>query len=147
MADEKSVEETEAAYVDSGLTDEQIIARRSADIEADSAKDSEHVKVFVLPPGPKPIEANGYDHEANKAATRQYAISQGMRPAGDVRLVSIKQHKNKVSWVLTYAVPVILTERAEGASEADIVLDGEDSAEVNTDGAGHSGDTSGKTPA
>src|SRR5690606_26636532 len=55
---------------------DEIIARRSADIDATRASNNEHRKVFVLPPGPKPTEKNGYDHRANMAATRQYAISQ-----------------------------------------------------------------------
>lgn len=122
----------------------EIVALKSADVHAKSS--GEHVKIFVLPPGPKPTEANGYSHEANKAATRQYMISQGMRPTDDVRLVSIKQHDNGVSWVLTYAVPAIPTAQAEGASEADIVLGPDGEAPTATSGAGHSDDTTGKTP-
>lgn len=144
MSDETKTEAAEPENV--GLTDAEIIARRSADIDAEEAKDNEHVKVFVLPPGPKPTEANGYDHEANKAATRQYAISQGMRPTGDVRLVSIKQHQNRVSWVLTYAVPVAVAEKIEAPSEPHVVTGG-DGAEVNTDGNGHSSDTTQKPTA
>lgn len=108
------------------LTDAEIIARRSADIHKAEAKGNEHVKVFVLPPGPKPTPANGYDHAANMAATRQYALSQGMRPIDDVRLVSIKQHANGISWVLTYAVEVAVAERIAEPSGPDIVLQGED---------------------
>lgn len=115
------------------LSDAEIIARRSADIDAAKATKGEHIKVFVLPPGPKPTNANGYDHAANEAATRQYAISQGMRPTGDVRLVSIKQHRNGVSWVLTYAVPVAVAEKIEAPSEPHIVTGG-DGAPVNTSG-------------
>lgn len=122
------------------LSDAEIIARRSADIHTDEAKGNEHVKVFVLPPGVKPTEANGYDHDANKAATRQYALSQGMRPISDVRLVSIKQHANGVSWVLTYAVEVAVAERIAEPSGPDIVLQGED-APANTDGTGNTPDT------
>lgn len=125
------------------LSDAEIIARRSADIHDDEAKDNEHVKVFVLPPGVKPTEANGYDHAANKAATRQYALSQGMRPIGDVRLVSTKQHANGISWVLTYAVEVAVAERIAEPSGLEIVLQGED-APANTGGAGHTPDTSGE---
>ena len=123
------------------LSDAEIIARRSADIHEDEAKDNEHVKVFVLPPGVKPTEANGYDHSANKAATRQYALSQGMRPIGDVRLVSTKQHVNGISWVLTYAVEVAVAERIAPPSGPDIVLQGED-APANADENGHEPDTS-----
>ena len=136
---------TEDATVDEvtgePLSDAEIIARRSADIHTEEAKGNEHIKVFVLPPGVKPTEANGYDHDANKAATRQYAISQGMRPIGDVRLVSIKQHANGISWVLTYAVPVAVAERIAEPSGPEIVLQGED-APANTDGNGHAPDTS-----
>ena len=138
---------TEDATVDEvtgePLSDAEIIARRSADIHTEEAKENEHVKVFVLPPGVKPTEANGYDHDANKAATRQYAISQGMRPIGDVRLVSIKQHANGISWGLTYAVPVAVAERIAEPSGPEIVLQGED-APTNTDGNGHTPDTSGE---
>lgn len=138
---------TEDATVDEvtgePLSDAEIIARRSADIHAEEAKGNEHAKVFVLPPGVKPTEANGYDHSANKAATRQYAISQGMRPIGDVRLVSIKQHANGISWVLTYAVPVAVAERIAEPSGPEIVLQGED-APANTGENGHTPDTSGK---
>lgn len=125
---------------ESDLSDPEIIARRSADIEAEEA--NEYRKVFVLPPGPKPTPANGYAHDANMAATRQYAIQAGLYPTGDVRHVSTKQHDNGVSWVLTYAVKVVPTERVL-VSEPDVVLEGED-APTNTDGAGHSADTSDK---
>lgn len=129
---------------ESDLSDEEIIARRSADI---SAKESDvYRKVYILPPGPKPTEANGYDHAANKAATREFAIQSGLYPTGDTKLDSIKQHPNKVSWVLTYSLPVTPAERFEGISDPDVVLQGKD-AGTNTGGAGHSGDTSGKTPA
>lgn len=122
------------------LPDAEIIARRSADIHTKAAKGHKHVKVFVLPPGPKPIEANGYDHAANKAATRQYAISQGMRPVGDVELDSVLQHANGISWALTYSVEVAVAEKITEPSEPDIVTQGKD-APTNTDKAGHSGDT------
>lgn len=147
MADE-SVTPDEKAPVE--LTDGQIIARKSADVSA--ASSDEHRKVFVLPPGPKPTEANGYDHAANKAATVQYLISQGMRPTGEVRLVSIKQHENGVSWVLTYAVPVVPAAKWDYATEAEShivtesVADDDGHVPNTTDGAGTSGDTSGKTP-
>lgn len=126
-----------------GPTAGQIVARKSADVHTESS--NEHVKVFVLPPGPKPTPDNGYSHEANKAATLQYMISQGLRPAGDVRHVSTKQHDNGVSWVLTYAVPAIPAEDEPEEAVTYVVPPGE-SAEVNTDGNGHSADTSGDKP-
>ena len=140
MADKNPDDPTLDEVTGKPLSDNAIIARRSADIHTKTAKNGEHVKVFVLPPGPKPTEKNGYDHAANEAATRQYAISQGMRPVGDVRLVSIEQHENGVSWNLTYAVPVAVDERLDKPSEPDIVTQGED-VPVNTKGAGHSSDT------
>lgn len=91
-------------------TDAELVAQRSADVAEDSS--DEHVKVFVLPPGPKPTKANGFSHEANFAATRQYAISQGLRPTGDVRHVSTKPFgPGGKSWALTYAVPAVPAER------------------------------------
>ena len=109
---ETPADEAQAVDETAGLTDAQVIALRSADIHTDEAANDEHVKVFVLPPGAKPTEANGYDHAANMAAARQYAISQGLRPTGDVRLVSIKPFGPGLkSWALTYAVPVTPAER------------------------------------
>lgn len=122
MAD---IEEPKVDEGDVGLSDSEIIARRSADITEDKAKSDEFVKVFVLGPCGKPTEASGYDHEPNKAATRQFAIDQGMRPVGDVRLVSTKAHKGAENvWDLTYALPVAVDERLEYPSGPNIVSDG-----------------------
>jgi hypothetical protein len=107
------------------LTAGEIVARKSADV--DKASSDEHVKVFVVfSPGTKPSEQNGYSHEANKAATRSYMISQGLRPTGDVRLVSIKEHatgKGDV-WDVTYAVGAVPAEDYEG--EPVKVIEGDD---------------------
>lgn len=128
---DETVDETApAAYVGSGLTDGQIIAQRTTDTDADSAE--VYTKVFVMA-GVKPTEANGVDHSANRAATREFAIQNGLRPTGDVTLKSVKHNIDGLAWDVTYTVPVVLTERAEGASEADIVTQGED-APANTDG-------------
>lgn len=134
----ETVDEVDEVESKRELTPGQVVALKSADVH--KASSNEHVKVFVLPPGPKPIEKNGYSHEANKAATIQYMINQGMRPTGDVRLVSVKQHANGVSWELTYAVPAIPTADVDGPSEPDIVTGGED-VPANTSGSGHSHDT------
>ncbi len=107
-------------------TDDEIIAAKSADIDSAEASDGEHVKIFVLPPGPKPTTANGFDHSANEAATRRYAISQGLCPTGDVRHVSTEPHRGGPSWALTYAVPVVPAERFDHVPEADIVTGGEE---------------------
>jgi hypothetical protein len=104
------------------------VAARSADMEEPS---TEHRKVFVLGPNPASpdtnpyTEAAGYDHEPNKAATRQYAIDSGLWPTGDVRVVGrAKKHPDGVSWVLTYAVEVIPAHNAaDGAQSPRVVAD------------------------
>lgn len=106
------------------LTDDEIIGRRSADILDDVAKGNEHVKVFVIGTELSPAKIEGFDHEPQKAATRQYAISQGMRPVGDVRIVSTKRNKTGFGWDVTYAVEVAVDERLGKASGPDIVSNG-----------------------
>jgi hypothetical protein len=132
---------TDEKVTEEAATPDEVVAARSADVSAKSSSD--HIKVFVLPPGPKPIESNGYDHEANKAATLQYMLSLGLRPTGEVEHVSTKQHANGVSWELTYKVPA---QPAEDEAEGTVtrVLEPGETAEVNTDGAGHSQDTTAK---
>ena len=141
--DESAAADEAEAKARRELTPAEIVARKSADVH--KASSNEHVKVFVLPPGPKPTPANGYSHEANMAATLQYMISQGMRPAGDVRHVSTKQHENGISWVLTYAVPAIPAEDEPEDVVTRVVEEGQ-TVEVNTEKAGHSADTRGKAP-
>lgn len=129
MADNETAEVVDNG--EAGLSDNEIIARRSADIHTETAKDHEHVKVFVLGGGIAKPTKDGYDHEPNKAATRQYAISQGMRPNGETRLVSVKQHPDGVSWVVTYAQPVAVDDATlEVASGPDIVTDQHAAARV-----------------
>lgn len=93
------------------LANPDEVAARSADMEEASDK---HRKVFVL--GPDPVgdnvknpytEGRGYDHDANKIATRQGAINAGLWPTGDVEFVSGKKHPDGESWVLSYDVPVV----------------------------------------
>lgn len=133
-------------------SNEAIIAERSADIDAETA--TEHRKVFVLPPGPKPTEANGFDHRANYAATRQYAIQQGLRPTGDVRLVSTKPFgPGDASWALTYAVPAVPAERETYVPDepTEVITDHETDAEgnvpTNTEGNGDTPSTEDKPTA
>jgi hypothetical protein len=90
------------------LSSAEIVARKSQDVEEPSS--DRHVKVFVLSGGFKPTEGNGYSHEANKAATRQYMMSQGLRPTGDVSVDSIKEQSRNgktVGWEVTYSVGAI----------------------------------------
>lgn len=94
---------------DPGVPDEVEVAARSADMDTPS---TEHRKVFVLGPN-RAVDSNpytesqGFDHEPNKAATRQYMIDQGLWPTSDVRHVSTKKHPDGRSWILTYAVDAI----------------------------------------
>jgi hypothetical protein len=120
---------------DPGVPDDVEVAARSADMDKPS---TEHRKVFVL--GPNSVdnstnpytEAHDYDHEPNKAATRQYAIDQGMWPTGDVRHVSTKRHPDGVSWVLTYAVDVIPANDAPDGSQTPRVVAEDGDAEGAT---------------
>lgn len=107
------------------LTDAEIIARRSADIDAKKAKNGEHIKVITVGPMGKPTEKT-YDFESDKAAVRQYAISGGMRPVGDVAVKSIEKRQGTENvWDITYSCPVAVDdETLEKASEPDIVSDG-----------------------
>lgn len=111
------------------------IAARSADMDSPSET---HEKVFVL--GPSPLggsknpytEANGYDHEPNKAATRQYAIDHGLWPTDDVSFKSAKRHPDGASWVLTYTVPVIPATDAPSGSQSPRVVAEDGDAEGAT---------------
>lgn len=123
MSETTTEETAPAAYVGEGQTDEQIIALRTTDTTAEST--DVYTKVFVVN-GVKPTEANGIDHAANKAAVREFAIQNGLRPTGEVELKSIKHNIDGVSWDITFTVPVSLTETVDGPSEADIVTQGED---------------------
>lgn len=120
---------------DESVPDDVEIAARSADMSEPS---NTHEKQFVLGPGvgkPKSnpyTEANGYDHEPNKAATRQYAIDSGLWPTGDVRFKSGKKHPDGESWILTYVVDVIPAHTAEDGAQTPRVV-GSDGADVPDD--------------
>lgn len=112
------------------------VAARSADMDAPS---TEHEKVFVLGPAPRGhnssnpyTEARGFDHEPNKAATRQYAIDSGLWPTGDVRFKGAKKHPDGESWVLTYAVDVVPANDAPDGSQSPHVVAADGDAEGAT---------------
>lgn len=118
---------------DPEVPDDVEIAARSADMEAPSET---HEKTFVLGPAPRGFntsnpytEAKGFDHEPNKAATRQYAIDNGLWPTSDVRFKSGKKHPDGESWVLTYAVDVIpATDALDGLPTPTVVGDDGDAS-------------------
>lgn len=112
---------------DPEVPDDVEVTSRSADMDEPSTT---HKKQFVLGPGVgKPTknpytEANGYDHEPNKAATRQYAIDHGLWPTGEVRFKSGKRHPDGESWILTYSVDVIpATDAPSGSQSPRVVAD------------------------
>lgn len=109
------------------------VAARSADMDAPSTT---HEKVFVVGPGSVPgqkgnpwTEANGFDHEPNKAATRQYAIDHGLWPTGEVTFKSAKKHPDGESWILTYTVEVIPAHDAADGSQTPAVVTADGDAE------------------
>lgn len=120
---------------DERVPDDVEIAARSADMDTPS---NTHEKQFVLGPGgvvskSNPYtEANGYDHEPNKAATRQYMIDQGLWPTADVEFKSGKRHPDGVSWILTYRVEAIPANDAPDGSQTPRVV-GSDGADVPED--------------
>lgn len=131
---------------DPGVPNDVEVAARSADMEAPS---EQHEKVFVLGPAPRGhnstnpyTEARGYDHEPNKAATRQYAIDSGLWPTGDVEVKSAKRHPDGESWILTYAVPVIPANDAPDGSQSPAVVapDGDATGATNYAPPSESGD-------
>ena len=125
--------EPEQHVSDPEVPDDVEIAARSADMDTPSTT---HEKVFVL--GPNPFQsgrnpytgASGFDHEPNKAATRQYAIDGGMWPTSDVSFKSAKRHPDGESWILTYSVDVIPANDAPDGSQSPMVVAEDGDAEA-----------------
>lgn len=109
---------------------DEVLAR-----SADQVKPStEYTKAFVLGPGDY-TKATDYDHEPNKAGTRQEALNRGLWPTGDVTFVSNKPHMDGKSRVLTYKVPVRPAADFEATSPHPTVVaaDGDAEGAVNAD--------------
>lgn len=79
------------------------VAQRSADVTEDST--DTHKKVFVVRKADYDEET--FNHDPNVAATRQYLINQGMRPAEDGSFSGAEDNKDGRSVNLTYSVKVI----------------------------------------
>lgn len=90
------------------LSVEQEVEARSADTHEPQ---TEYRKAFVI--GPHFTKLGDDEHDANKAATRQYAIAAGLHPTGDVRHISTRKHADKVSTVITYGVEVAVAHRLD----------------------------------
>lgn len=138
---EEHAEASEGVEPNQDVSDPEVpndveIAARSADMDKPSTT---HEKVFVVGPNPYRVgknpytEANGFDHEPNKAATRQYAIDNGLWPVADVAFKSSKQHPDGVSWILTYTVEAIPANDAPSGSQSPKVVtaDGDASGATN----------------
>lgn len=138
---EEHAEASEGVEPDENVADDSVpndveVAARSADMQSPSMT---HEKTFVVGPNPYQTaknpytEAGGFDHEPNKAATRQYAIDSGLWPTGDVSFKSAKKHPDGVSWILTYTVDVIPAHEADpGATHPRVVAeDGDDEGATN----------------
>lgn len=102
------------------MTDD-IVEQRTADATATKAArgvpDTDHVKVFVIPGSDVRPTASNYDHGPNIAVTRQYMMSQGLRPTGEVVFKGAEPFgPGGKSWALTYAVGAepAGTEKPEG---------------------------------
>lgn len=130
--------DAERAEVDRA-TDGELVEARTADTTATKAAvkvpDEQHVKVFVIPGDePKPTASN-YDHDPNIAATRQYMMSQGLRPTGDVVFKGAEPFgPGGKSWALTYACPAVPAERFDFTQVG--VLDQQDDGTESDEGAG-----------
>lgn len=109
------------------------VAARSADT---TEPGTDFRKVFVLGPGTY-TAATDYDHEPNKAATRQYAIDAGLWPTGDAVHVSTRKHADGVSQVLAYSVPVAPAHRVnvESPNPEVVAEDGSTEGAQNADAA------------
>lgn len=121
---------------DPDVPDDVEVAARSADMEKPSTT---HEKAFVLGPAPRGhndanpyTEGRGFDHEPNKAATRQYAIDAGLWPVGEVSFKSAARHPDGESWVLTYVVDVIPANDAEDGAQSPRVVAPDGDAEGAT---------------
>jgi len=138
---EEHAEASEGVEPDQHVSDPKVpddveVAARSADMDAPSTT---HEKTFVVGPNPYQTgrnpytEAGGFDHEPNKAATRQYAIDNGLWPTGDVAFKSAKKHPDGASWILTYTVEVIPAHVAEDGAQSPKVVaeDGDAEGAVN----------------
>jgi len=82
----------------------------------DSEVGDRYVKQYVmlLPYG---REMQDTENEANITAVRATVLNMGLRPTGDVELVSVKAHPDGISTVATYSVPVIPSVQGNGIAD------------------------------
>lgn len=127
---------TEREAVDA-VSDGALVEARTADThateKAERVADDKHIKVFVIPGDSEKPTASNYDHEPNIAATRQYMMSQGLRPTGDVEFKgSEKFGPGGKSWALTYAVTAVPAERFDFTEVGVLDQQDDDADEVPT---------------
>ena len=94
----------------------------------DGAKDTRHIKEFVVPAARWTGE--DYQHEANRAALVNEAIQRGLHPRGDVAFDGQEDHPDGLSLILTYSVdtvPSSVDHNPEDTTTPRDVIDGDTS--------------------
>jgi hypothetical protein len=96
------------------------VAERSADVTTGRTRN--HRKVFRVFFGPGDgYDSETFDHGPNRVATRQYMTSHGLRPVGDVELVSAEPYDdNNID--LTYQVEAVPAAVANEPATAHVVV-------------------------
>jgi hypothetical protein len=96
------------------------VAERSADVT--TGRTRKHRKVFRVFFGPgDAYDSAAFDHGPNRIATRQYMTSHGLRPIGEVALVSAEPYDdNNVD--LVYEVEAIPAAIATDPAQANVVV-------------------------
>lgn len=91
------------------------VAERSADLDA--ARSRNHRKVFRV----FDWVEEGFNHADNMRATRQYMVSHGLRPVGDVSFVGAKPYDER-NTDLVYEVQAIPAQVATDPAQANVVV-------------------------
>lgn len=96
------------------------VAERSADVSAGRTR--KHRKVFrVFVGSDLSFSDMDFDHGPNRVATRQYMVSHGLRPLGDVAFVGAEPYDER-NVDLTYEVEAVPAAIATQFDEAHVVV-------------------------
>jgi hypothetical protein len=96
------------------------VSERSADVT--TGRTRKHRKVFRVFLGDvKLYDSDSFDHAANRIATRQYMTSHGLRPIGEVALVSAEPF-DEANIDLVYEVEAIPAAIAVDPAQANVVV-------------------------
>lgn len=88
------------------------LRREVAKRNADDDKGDVYTKKFVVLVG-EGVNLSEYDHSSNIRQTGEFMLHAGLRPSGDVKHVSTKEHPDGVSTVFTYEGPVVPAAKAK----------------------------------